>query len=192
MIDFLIQKDIELFLHLNGLHQDWLDSVMVLLSWKFTWLPLYLFSILLIIRKYKIKSWAIIIGIVLTITIADQVASGFFKPTIQRPRPCHEELIKEQVYIIDNHCGGQYGFFSSHSANSFGYAVFMFLLFANAYKWVKYLIFPWAVLVSYSRIYLGVHYPLDIFCGAICGILAALLCYSLTKWVLKKVYVYYL
>lgn len=192
MIDFLVQKDIELFLFFNGQHQNWLDQIMVLFSWKFTWIPLYLFSILLIIKKYKVKSWTVIIGFVLTIAIADQVASGFFKPTIQRNRPCHEELIKDQVFTIDDHCGGQYGFFSSHAANSFGYAMLMFLLFANAYAWVKYLIFPWAVVVSYSRIYLGVHYPLDILCGALCGIIAALISYQLTKMVLKRIYQYYL
>ena len=192
MIDWLISKDIELFLTLNGFHRDWLDHFMILLSWKFTWIPLYLFSIYLIIKKYKVKSLVIIGGIILTITLADQIASGFFKPTIKRPRPCHEEVIKDRIYLADNYCGGHYGFFSSHAANSFGYAVFMFLLFSSAYLWVKYLIIPWAIAVSYSRIYLGVHYPLDLITGALCGTLPALFCYSICRWVLKKYFRFYL
>ena len=171
MIDFLTRIDTELFLFLNGLHVYWLDPVMTFISGKITWAPFYIVLLYLVIKKYKKQSILIIIGIVLLIVCSDQVSSGIFKPIFERPRPCHNEAIKDLVYLPNGHCGGAYGFISSHACNAFALASFLTLLLKKHYKKIAWVMFTWAILVAYSRIYMGVHYPGDIVVGAAVGIL---------------------
>ena len=169
MIDFLTRIDTELFLFLNGLHVYWLDPVMTFISGKITWAPFYIVLLFLVIKNYKKQSIIIIIGIILLIVCSDQISSSIFKPIFERPRPCHNEAIKDLVYLPNGHCGGAYGFISSHACNTFALATFLTLLLKKYYKKIAYVMFIWATLVAYSRIYMGVHYPGDVIAGAAVG-----------------------
>ncbi|MFC0182670.1 undecaprenyl-diphosphatase [Pseudarcicella hirudinis] len=175
-MDFIKQLDIQLFLVLNGLHNDAIDPIMALISGRNTWIPLYALIIGWMIWKHKKQSIWMLLMIIAAIAISDQAASGLLKPLVARLRPCHEPTIQHLVHLVGN-CGGQYGFCSSHAANTFSLAMSLFLLFGQKIKAVVWF-FVWAAVVSYSRIYLGVHYPIDVLVGALLGILASWICYK--------------
>lgn len=167
MLEKLIQIDTNLFLFLNGLHLPFLDPVMVFFSGKLTWLPLYLILIFFLYRKFGWRVVWPLLGVVLVVTLADQTSVHLFKNVFQRFRPCHNPEIKDLIHLAAGKCYGKYGFVSSHAANTFGVAVFLSLIFKR--RWFSISILLWAALVSYSRIYLGVHYPGDIIVGAMLG-----------------------
>ena len=161
--------DKKLMLFLNGLHQPWLDPLMLFATQRWTWLPFYALLLGLLFWKYKLKVWPYLIALTFTITIADQVASGICKPFFKRLRPCHQtEMIEKGLYVLDHHAG-QFGFISSHASNSFAASVFLGLVFGAGWR-IRALLL-WAFVVSYSRIYVGVHFPLDILLGGIVGTL---------------------
>ncbi len=186
MIETLKQIDTELFLMLNSVHAPFWDKLMWHISGKLEWLPFYLLLIVLIIRRYKWKSVVVFVGLAITIVLADRISVVGFKEVFQRLRPSHDPQISHLVHIVNNYRGGHYGFVSSHAANSFGLAVFMACLFKNKYWTITLLL--WAFIVSYSRIYLGVHFPGDIIGGAILGSLCGLVGYALVKELLKKIH----
>lgn len=167
MVELVKKWDEDLFIILNSIHADWLDPLVFQMTKTITWLPLFLF---LIYKIYKIdpkNSWWVFGGVFLTILFADQLTSGWMKPFFERLRPCHDPRWEN---IIHNYgrCGGLYGFVSSHAANTFGLAVFLNLKLKGKIKGLGWL-FLYSFLVSYTRIYLGVHYPWDIIIGAIIG-----------------------
>ena len=165
----MVELDRNIFLFLNSLHAPFFDSVMWILSMRTVWIPLYLFMIYLITVKYRRRIWIILLFVPLLILITDQV-SGLLKNLIERPRPCHDPELQGLVHTVRGYCGGMYGFVSGHASNSFGLAAFTAPLLHK--KWYTWCIFVWAALVSYSRIYLGVHYPGDIIGGALLGLIA--------------------
>ena len=169
MIDQLVELDKELFLFLNGLHAPWLDPLMVLLSNTWFSIPLYVFLLYHIVKEYKKDTWPILLTIGLTILLTDQVTSTFMKPFFERLRPSREPALEGVIHLINGYRGGTYGFASSHAANTFGTAMFLYLVFRNTKPWMGWL-FLWAAIVSYTRIYLGVHYPGDIIVGGMIGI----------------------
>lgn len=169
-METLKELDRDLLIFLNSLHAPWLDPIMFWTTKTFFWLPLYLFLFYLIVRNYKKQSWIPVIGIALTILLADQITSGFMKPFFERLRPSREPALEGLLHHVNNYRGGMYGFSSGHAANTLGTATFFFLLFRNKYRWIIYL-FVWATLMTYTRIYLGVHYPGDILVGGTIGIL---------------------
>lgn len=177
MIEKIIELDEQFFLYLNGLHYDSLDGIMSWVSDKYAWIPFYAILLGIIIWKFKSKAIYILLGIGLVILFADQFTSGFMKPFFERFRPCHDPDLAGLVYLVEG-CGGKFGFASSHAANTFGLATFVFLVFSKLYRFTG-LLFLWAFIVSYSRIYLGVHYPLDILVGGIIGIIIGWLVYML-------------
>lgn len=180
MLDFIKQLDTELFLFLNQIYHPIADVFMLWATGDKAWLPFYALIIGILFWKYRLKALVVLVFIALTITAADQFASGFMKPTCKRLRPCHEPTLTEKVHLVTPNCGGKYGFISSHAANTFALALFLSLLAKkeffgvanqnkkNYFSLVAALFF-WAFVVSYSRIYVGVHYPLDVFFGALAG-----------------------
>lgn len=185
VINKLEYWDQQLFLFLNGLHASALDWPMYWISEKYTWIPFYAIILAFIIWQFKYKAIYLLLGIGLVILFADQLTSGLMKPLFERPRPCHEPVLEGLVYLVKG-CGGKFGFASSHAANTFGLAMFLWLTFKDRYGWIS-IIFLWATVVSFSRIYLGVHYPLDIIVGGLLGALIAWSVYkAMEKWVLNR------
>ncbi|MDD5185226.1 MAG: phosphatase PAP2 family protein [Paludibacter sp.] len=179
IINTLNLWDTNLFLFINGIHASFFDGIMFAISAKLTWVPLYIAALYVVIKKWKRESVWVILALVLCIVIADQVSSGFIKHAVQRLRPSHAEDLKGMVHLVKGYGGGMFGFVSSHAANSFGFALLSSILFKN--RKYTFVIFGWAALLSYSRVYLGVHYPGDIFGGMIVGVLAAMICFFAIK-----------
>jgi undecaprenyl-diphosphatase len=174
IIEFLNEVDTRLLLFLNGLNNSFFDFLMYWISYKFTWLPLYIFFLYLLIRKYKLKALWIMLFVGLLITFSDQF-SVMFKNHFLRLRPCHNEEINFLIHTVKDKCGGRFGFVSSHAANSFSLAIFLIPFLKSYSQRLPILLIAWATIVSYSRIYLGVHYPGDILGGALMGIMAGYL-----------------
>lgn len=158
--------DSELFKWINLHHTELFDSVMIFFSNKYVWIPFYLLIFYYLIRKFKQQSWKPIVYLIISVAISDQICSSILKPWIQRLRPCHEASFQSWIHLADG-CGGQFGFCSSHAANSFALAIGLYLITKN--KNMLYLIIAWASIISYSRIYLGAHYPLDVIVGGLIG-----------------------
>ena len=169
VIDFLQRTDEAVFLALNGAHCAYADSTM----WLFTGRWAYVLPVLALLYLSFRCGWKrgvmMLLAVALTILLSDQIASSLIKPLVCRLRPSHAEHIV--AYVLNGHRGGMYGFVSSHAANSFGVAVLLILLSRN--RLVAACMLLWAAVVSYSRIYLGVHYPGDIICGALVGVAMA-------------------
>lgn len=164
--------DHKLFLFLNGLHAEWLDPVMTFVSSELGWIPLYALLLYLVFKKLGRNGMlCVVAAVVVLIICSDQLSAHFFKPVFHRLRPCHDPLIHDLVHLPNGHCGGQYGFISSHSCNTFALASFITLIMKRFYKKIGLLMFVWATLVAYSRIYMGVHFPGDVICGAAVGMI---------------------
>ena len=158
------------FLYLNSFHSNLMDHVMTLCTMTPTWLLFYGVTLYVIVRKYGRKALPIIISLALVILLADQI-SNLFKQSVMRLRPSNDPALAPLVHVFFTK-GGLYGFVSAHAANAFAFATFTSLLFRS--KGYLILIVPWAIFISYTRIYLGLHYPGDILGGMVVGILVGI------------------
>ncbi len=186
MLEKLIHFDQELFLALNEAHNSFFDFIMYWASDKLIWIPLYLFLLLLVFIKLRWKGVFVLIAIAALITLSDQASVQLFKDVFKRLRPCHEPLLDGMVHLVKGHCGGKYGFVSSHATNVFAIATFMSLFFRENYRYSTLALMLWSSFVAYSRIYLGVHYPGDVLGGAILGALIGIIVYKLYSWMSLK------
>lgn len=186
MLQQIIDLDTSWFLFFNGIRADWADPIFYWLSNTFVWIPLYLLVIFLIIRKWKKKAITILLFLALTVTANDQTCN-YLKRTIGRLRPSHDPKLSEMVQLVEKsdgklYRGGKFSFPSGHASNSI-ILVFYFLFFVKPrQKWSIGLIIAWSLLMAYTRLYLGVHYPLDLLFGFIMGS-----CFSLLSiWIWKR------
>jgi undecaprenyl-diphosphatase len=186
MLEKLNSIDTHLFLWLNGHYSPFWDKVMWFISGRNEWIPVYLLFAAYLIYRYRWRSIPIILSIALAVTLADQLAVRLFKELIQRPRPTYNPSIQYLVHTVENYRGGPFGFISNHAADTFAFATFLSLLFRNRYFIL--IIILWAAIVSYSRIYLGVHYPGDILGGMLFGSLVGWLIFLLYFRVVEKIY----
>jgi undecaprenyl-diphosphatase len=155
------------------MHNDFFDVVFEWISGRLSWIPLYAALAILLFVKFKKGMLYVIPFIALLILLSDKISVYCFKEVFMRLRPCHNPEITNLVHIVNNHCGGQFGFVSSHAANTFALAVFVGLVTRKKVSWLLPALVTWAAIISYSRIYLGVHYPGDIIGGAILGAVIA-------------------
>ena len=178
--------DTYILLWINGHHTEWLDQLMWWVSQSVTWIPLYIVLVGLIIYRYR--SWKIVMAILLAFALAvglsDFISSGILKPLVERLRPTHEPSLAPFLHIVNGYKGGMYGFCSSHAANTLACALLFMFVYKN--KITTSVLIVWVAINSYSRIYLGVHYPTDIMAGWIIGCATAALAYALLGFLQKR------
>jgi undecaprenyl-diphosphatase len=184
MIEFLEMLDRHLLLFFNSLNNPVADSIMWFLSDKYVWIPLYVFIMIFSIRIAGWRSVCWILAMILTFGLTDQISVHGFKEVFERYRPTHNQDIQHLIHTVNDYRGGLYGFVSSHAANTFGLATISSLLIKK--RWYVIAIFIWAAVVSFSRIYLGVHYPGDILGGALLGIICGYTAWQLYRLLPKK------
>jgi len=182
MFEEILKLDSKLFLFLNNLGTPKFDTFWISLSMIEANILMYLFLIFLLFYTQKTRPkflyiFYLLSVIALMITITDQGAN-IFKDYFQRLRPCYDESIKDSLRLVKENCGGKYGFFSAHASNSFSLAIFFGLLFKNRIRYIIIITMIYALLISYSRIYLGVHFPIDIIVGSSFGICLGIIMYS--------------
>lgn len=177
--------DTKLFLWLNGLHTDWLDSIMVSITQMWPWIPIYGLLLYMVFKYYGKRGWWILLGVALVVLCSDQLSAHVCKPLFHRQRPCFNLELKDLVHLPNGLPGGEYGFVSSHAANTFAVATFLTLALRKRWRWIGWALYSWAFISSYSRIYVGVHYPGDILCGAVLGVFISFLIWKLMKLILK-------
>lgn len=178
--------DSRLFLWLNGLHTGWLDTVMVSITQMWPWIPIYILLLYLVFKQYGKRGWWFLLAVGVVILCSDQLSAHVCKPLFHRLRPCFNPELEGLVHLPKGLPGGQYGFVSSHAANTFAVATFLTAALRKSYKSIGWWLYAWALVSSYSRIYIGVHYPGDIVAGAVLGALIGWIIWKLLELILKN------
>ncbi len=186
MLSQFLEYDKELFLFLNNLGTPTWDRLWLVITNKLTFVPLYALLLFVIYKKLGLKTLILLILVIAgLITFTDQITNLFKYTLVQRPRPCREDTMHNIMRYLAPRCG-RYGFFSGHAANSMAAAVFGGLLLKPFYSKLMLCLILWSIIVAYSRIYVGVHYPLDIICGMLFGAIAGFSFYKLQIHLRKR------
>jgi len=187
MIETIRYAEYEWFLWINSFHSTFWDTIMFWVTYRFTWIPLYIYIIYFLYKNIRFDFVRSLLFVLISVGLADRITSGFIKPYFQRLRPCHDPFIQHLVHVVGN-CGGQYGFVSSHASNCFALLAAILILFKMYKIETKLPLFLtiWAIIVSYSRIYVGVHYPTDILLGGLIGFLIPFAVYPLITFFKKN------
>lgn len=179
--------DRQAFLFLNGLGTSSWDGFWMVITGKWNAIPIYILLLWLSVKGMGWRNTLLsLVAVAFLILVTDQLAN-FFKYGVQRLRPCYDEDISMAMRLVKASCGGKFGFFSAHAGNTMAVATFFTLLLRPCFKHLGLLLFPWALLVGYSRIYIGVHFPLDVFFGMGVGALMGWLFYKLTIFAYNKI-----
>jgi membrane-associated phospholipid phosphatase len=185
MFDLLLELDRLLFEWINNkLHSPLLDFLMPLITNALTWIPLYVGLIGFFIYKYRKRSYIPILGVILCFALADSISAKLLKPHFSRVRPCNETTVSARVVGVE--CRDSNGFPSSHASNHFAIAIFMIFLNGIRKRFGLGFWLGWAIVISYSRVYVGVHYPGDVLAGALLGCLIGFGISQLSNYFLKK------
>ncbi len=183
MLEYLRQLDAQLLCAINGWHCPYTDQLMWLISGKFSSALIIIVMLALLARRRQWRQMlTLVVMTAVVVLLADRISSGIIKPIVERLRPTHDPSLQHIVHVVNGYRGGLYGFVSSHAANLFGIATLISLVARNRGTWVAMM--AWAAIVSYSRIYLGVHYPGDVAGGIVIGVGAALA----VRWVWNKLH----
>ena len=182
----LVDIDKQLLLTLNGSDSLYMDGVMRVYTTTVVWIPVALVLLFIVLKNNTPRSSLLaVLAIVLTVVATDQVSSHLIKPLVGRLRPCQDPAIMHLVDTVNGYCSGGYSFTSSHACNSFGLFVIISLIIRN--RLLSLSLFVWATINSFSRIYLGVHYPGDILCGALVGSAIGVVMYLIYSYVHRKI-----
>lgn len=182
----LIQLDQNIFLYLNNLGSRTWDGFWMFITGKWNSIPLYLVLLYLLYKKVGVKAMCITaIVIAIMILFTDQLAN-VFKHGFKRLRPCFNWDLYNEMRVVKKSCGGLYSYFSAHAASSMALAVFLGKVFKPYYKYMSVLLLFWAIVVGYSRIYIGVHFPADVLTGMFFGVTIALLLYKLQQYLVYR------
>lgn len=187
----IIQLDKDLFLFLNTLGTTTWDGFWTFISEKTYWIPLYLVLLFLLYKNYGLNKTILILVLTLLMVLLTDQITNLFKDGFQRPRPCFTKDFEGIMRAVGCDGRGLYGFTSAHASNHFAVALLLGLIFKSKFKWLIWALLIWAAFISYSRIYLGVHFPLDVICGAIFGLLLGFGFYKLYGWILRKYPTYF-
>lgn len=184
LIKNIISKDQELWYKINVLWQnDLFDIIAPLLRNPNTWIPLYVFLAIYIPYKFGKKGILWCLGFLVTFALSDYISASILKPLVRRIRPCNDIILQKKIHLLVQ-CGSGFSFPSSHATNHFALAFFMIFTLRSKYKWIAIPMLIWAITISYSQIYVGVHYPLDVLCG---GLLGAIIGYFSGSFFSKRI-----
>lgn len=182
MLESLVQHDKELFLFLNNLGNPTWDAFWLFITNKWSSIPLYAVLLFLAYKNLGARKTVILVlTIVIMITTTDQLAN-FFKFGVHRLRPCHDSEVSPFMRLVKEYCGGQFGYFSAHAANSMAVAFFFTYILREKYGYIGIFLVLWAVMIGYSRIYIGVHFPLDVVTGMFVGLVFG--------WIFVKLFIF--
>jgi undecaprenyl-diphosphatase len=186
MLDKLELLDRQLFLAINGWHTPLFDNMMYYVSQIWVFAPVFVYWLYMVFNRYRLKKLLILLGFLGLLVLLTDQTSNITKHAIKRYRPTHNLEIQSQVHTVNDYKGGMYGFFSGHSTNTFGVAMLLFLIFSKESRVFRASFFLWAGITAYSRIYLGVHYPSDIFVGFLVGLFWGYMVYRLIQYTFKQ------
>ena len=183
MLEKILSLDTELFVYLNGLGSETFDGFWLMITKQTSWIPLFLFLLYLIYTKLGTKQTLyLMLFVAILLVFTDQIAN-VFKNGFQRLRPCNNPEINSFIRIVQSR--NSFSFFSGHATSSMAVTTFLYLIFRKDFKYF-WLLFLWPLIFAYSRIYLGLHYPLDIISGYLCGAILAFLMFKFYQMAQKR------
>lgn len=183
MLEKILALDTQLFIYLNSLGSDTYDGLWLIITKQVNWIPFFLLLFYLIYKKLGIKQTGYLLLFIAVLVLATDQITNLFKYTVQRARPCNNTEIKSIIRIVE--VRNSFSFFSGHAANTMAVTTFLYLVFKKQFKYFG-LLFLWPLIFAYSRIYLGLHYPLDILSGYLCGLITGYLMYKAYQWASER------